>query len=114
MNILTKNGIRTIVAALLLVALAGGGAAAAEGVLPEGTVACLSPGALWGYLDARDNNDRLALAALFKGECRRLDGRSYQLMDDRNGTAEILVFRQAGHWETAETFYTLAEMLDIE
>ena len=80
-------------------------------IAPDATVACLSEGRLWSFLDARDANDADKMRQLLKGDCRLLGSAHYSLVTSRNGTAKILVFRKPGDWESAETMYTLDEML---
>lgn len=88
--------------------------ALAQDIAPEGAVACVSHEKMSEFLDARDNNDRDQLAELFKGECRHLDGSPYTVIEDRNGSLKILVFRKADDWESAEAYYTLDEFLQID
>jgi hypothetical protein len=78
---------------------------------PDAAIACVSEGRLWSFLDARDGNDAAAMRQLLKGECRTLGSATYSLVTSRNGTAQILVFKKPGDWESAETMYTLDEML---
>jgi hypothetical protein len=83
---------------------------AAQVVAAPEMVACVSPDSLWNILDAKDVNDVEALRQLQR-ECRVLRNATYSLVATHNGTAKILVFRKAGDWESAETLYTLDEML---
>jgi len=85
--------------------------AVAETIGPTGAVACISGKQLWRFLDARDTNDSEAVRQLLKGECRTLDAIEYSVVEDRNGTVKILAFKKPGDWESAETLYTLDEML---
>jgi hypothetical protein len=80
-------------------------------IAPDSTVACISEGRLWSFLDARDGNDADKMRQLLKGECRALGSATYSLVTSRNGTAKILVFKKPGDWESAATMYTLDEML---
>ena len=100
----------TITLALTLL----GTTAFAQDIAPEGAVACISRQKLAEYVDARDGNDRTQVAELFKGDCRALDGASYSVIEDRNGSMKILVFRKSGDWESAEAFFTLDELLQID
>src|SRR4051794_24151868 len=74
-------------------------------------IACVSEGRLWSFLDARDGKDANAMRQLLRGECRPIGSATYSFVTSRNGTAQILVFRKPGDWESAETMYTLDEML---
>ena len=74
-------------------------------------VACISEKALWQFLDARDDNDSDAMRQLLRGQCRVLNAVEYSVVAERNGTVTILVFKKPGDWESAETLYTLDEML---
>ncbi|SRR5258708_25822927 len=74
-------------------------------------IACISEKALWQFLDARDASDSEAVRQLLKGECRALNAVEYSVVAERNGTVTILVFKKPGDWESAETLYTLDEML---
>jgi len=78
---------------------------------PDASVACVSEGKLWSFLDARDGKDADKLRLLLQGDCRALGNATYSFVTSRNGTAQILVFRKPGDWESAETMYTLDEML---
>lgn len=78
---------------------------------PDSAIACVSEGKLWSFLDARDDKDGDAMRQLLKGECRVLGSATYSFVTSRNGTAKILVFKKPGDWESAETMYTLDEML---
>jgi len=78
---------------------------------PDAAVACVSEGQLWSFLDARDGSDSDKMRRLLQGDCRRLGNATYSFVTSRNGTAKILVFRKPGDWESAETMYTLDEML---
>ena len=80
-------------------------------VVPDAAVACVSEGQLWSFLDARDGNDSDKMRRLLQGDCRALGNVTYSFVTSRNGTAKILVFRKPGDWESAETMYTLDEML---
>lgn len=82
-----------------------------EAIAPKGTVACVSAQSLWDFLDARENDAKEAKRRLDEGSCRMLSGASYSLVETRNGVAKILVLRSPGAWESAQTFYTLDEML---
>jgi hypothetical protein len=75
-------------------------------------IACISEKALWQFLDARDVNDSEGAQQLLKGECRALDAVEYSVVAERNGTVTILAFKKPGDWESAETLYTLDEMLN--
>jgi hypothetical protein len=86
--------------------------ALAETIGSTGAIACISQKGLWRFLDARDLNDSEAVRQLLKGECRALNAVEYSVVADHNGTVKILVFKKPGDWETAETLYTLDEMLD--
>ncbi|HEX3499831.1 MAG TPA: hypothetical protein VHT04_10960 [Stellaceae bacterium] len=66
---------------------------------------------MWSFLDARDGNDADTMRRLLQGECRTLGSATYSFVTSRNGTARILVFKKPGDWESAETMYTLDEML---
>jgi hypothetical protein len=78
---------------------------------PDAAVACVSEGQLWSFLDARDGNDAGKMRRLLQGDCRSLGNATYSFVTSRNGTAKILVFKKPGDWESAETMYTLDEML---
>jgi hypothetical protein len=86
--------------------------ALAQTLDPTAAVGCVSEKGLWQFLDARDASDPAAVRQLFKGECRALNAIEYSVVEDRNGTVKILVFKKPGDWESAETLYTLDEMLD--
>jgi len=88
--------------------------ASAQDIAPEGAVACVSRQKLAEFVDARDNNDRDQLAELFKGDCRALEGSEYSIIEDRNGSMKILVFRKPGDWESAQAYFTLDEILQID
>ena len=77
----------------------------------SGAVGCISEKGLWRFLDARDADDSAAVRQLLMGECRALGAREYSVVEDRNGTMKILVFKKSGDWESAVTLYTLEEML---
>jgi hypothetical protein len=77
----------------------------------DAAIACVSEGKLWSFLDARDGNDANTIRQFLKGECRALGSATYSYVTSRNGTAQILVFKKPGDWESAETMYTLDEML---
>ena len=96
--------------ALMLIA----GTAFSQDFAPEGAVACISREKLAEFVDARDSNDRNLVAELLKGECRTLEGHQYSIIEDRNGSMKILVFRKSGDWESAEAFFTLDELLQID
>jgi hypothetical protein len=78
---------------------------------PDAAVACVSEGKLWSFLDARDGKDTDKERRLLQGDCRALGNAAYSFVTSRNGTAKILVFKKPGDWESAETLYTLDEML---
>jgi hypothetical protein len=78
---------------------------------PDAPVACASEGKLWSFLDARDGDDADRMRRLLQGDCRVLGNATYSFVTSRNGTAQILVFKKPGDWESAETMYTLDEML---
>jgi hypothetical protein len=106
---------RTLCAILAPVLLLIGQANAAEAsVAPQGTVACVSAHSMLRYADARDEPDRLRTQRLLNGACRPVDGKPYALLDQHNGVDKILVFSKPDDWETAEVFYTLDEMLQLE
>jgi hypothetical protein len=84
----------------------------AETVDATAAIACISEKALWQFLDARDANDSEGARQLLKGECRALDAVEYSVVAERNGTVKILAFKKPGDWESAETLYTLDEMLN--
>ncbi len=105
-----KNICSSLVLALMLV----GTTAFAQDIAPEGAVACISRQKLAEYVDARDGNDRTQIAELFKGDCRALEGASYSVIEDRNGSMKILVFRKPGDWESAQAYFTLDELLQID
>ena len=86
--------------------------ARAETVDATVAVACISEKALWQFLDARDAEDSEVVQQLLKGECRVLNAVEYSVVAERNGTVKILVFKKTGDWESAETLYTLDEMLN--
>jgi hypothetical protein len=86
--------------------------ARAETVDATAAIACISERALWQFLDARDANDSEGAQQLLKGECRALNAVEYSVVAERNGTVKILVFKRTGDWESAETLYTLDEMLN--
>jgi hypothetical protein len=86
--------------------------ARAETVDSTATIACISEKALWQFLDARDANDSEGARQLLKRECRVLNAVEYSVVAERNGTLKILVFKKTGDWESAETLYTLDEMLN--
>jgi hypothetical protein len=88
--------------------------AGAQNVVPAGMVACTSPGSLESFLDASDGNDAEAMRQLLRRECRVLRNLTYSLVAVHNGTARILVFKRVGDWESAETLYTLDEMLGTD
>ena len=85
--------------------------ALAQTLDPAAAVGCVSEKGLWQFLDARDANDSDAVRQLFKGECRALNASEYSVVEDRNGTVKVLVFKKPGDWESAETLFTLDEML---
>jgi len=78
---------------------------------PDAAIACVSEGELWAFLDARDGKDTGKIRRLLQGGCRVLGNATYSFVTSRNGTAKILVFKRPGDWESAETMYTLDEML---
>jgi hypothetical protein len=86
----------------------------AQTVVPPGMVACTSPSSLESFLDASDVKDAEAMRQLLRRECRVLRNLTYSLVATHNGTAKILVFKRAGDWESAETLYTLDEMLGTD
>jgi hypothetical protein len=86
----------------------------AQDIAPEGAVACISRPKLAQFVEARDNKDRDLLAELLKGDCRQLEGQQYSVIEDRNGSMKILVFRKPGNWESAEAYFTLDELLQID
>jgi hypothetical protein len=88
--------------------------AAAQDIAPAGAVACITSHHLWNYADAVDRHDREHQRKLMDGECRNVEGKPYALLEEHNGTAKILLFRKPDDWETAEVFYTLDEMLQLE
>ncbi|HZS83595.1 MAG TPA: hypothetical protein VFA50_12030 [Stellaceae bacterium] len=96
---------------LVLLAITGTVSAAAEGVAPEGAVACISQSGLWAYLDDVETSDREALRQIYRGQCRLIGGAHYAAVESRNGVAKILVFKQPGNWNSAEPLYTTEEML---
>jgi hypothetical protein len=77
----------------------------------DAPIACVSEGELWSFLDARDGKDADKMRRLLQGDCRILGNETYSFVTSRNGTAKILVFKRPGDWESAETMYTLDEML---
>jgi hypothetical protein len=85
--------------------------ARAETTNSTAAIACISEKALWQFLDARDDNDSDAMRQLLRGQCRVLNAVEYSVVAERNGTVTILVFKKPGDWESAETLYTLDEML---
>jgi hypothetical protein len=84
-----------------------------EAIAPRGAIACVSEASLWHYSDARDRRDEAARQNLLNGECRDFEGKPYAVLDERNGTVKVLIFRKSDDWETAETFYTFTEMLQL-
>jgi hypothetical protein len=105
-----KNICSGLVLALTLAATT----AFAQDIAPEGAVACISRQKLAEFVDARDSNDRNQLAELFKGDCRALEGSEYSIVEDRNGSMKILVFRKPGDWESAQAYFTLDELLQVD
>jgi len=105
---------KTSWAILTLTVLASTRLAAAESVAPSGAVACISTTSMLHYADAAESGDRAKLKRLLNGECRMLEGKPYALLEEHNGTVKIAVFRKSNDWETAEVFYTLEEMLQLE
>jgi len=105
------NGTRVLFALGAALALAPMSPRAEAQLAPDAPVACVSEGKLWSFLDARDGNDADKLRRLLQGDCRVLENATYSFVTSRNGTAKILVFRKPGDWESAETMYTLDEML---
>ncbi len=91
--------------ALILPLLAG---AAAAQVKP---VACVSPKALYELLNAINRHDRLEVAQLEGAECQTLQGAHYQLVEAKNGIAEIRLFPRDDDWADSRVAYTLDEML---
>jgi hypothetical protein len=83
-------------------------------IAPPGAVACVSARSILHYSDAVDSGDRKVAQQLLAGQCRPLDGSLYQLLEEHNGTTKILVFKKRDDWETAEVYYSLAEMLQLE
>ena len=88
--------------------------ASAQDIAPQGAVACVTVGHVWGYADAVDRQDQEHQRKLLEGKCRVIEGKPYALLEEHNGTAKILVFRKPDDWETAEVFYTLDEALQLD
>ena len=105
-----KNICSSLVLGLTLAATT----AFAQDIAPEGAVACISRQKLAEFVDAQDSNNRNQLAELFKGDCRALEGSEYSIVEDRNGSMKILVFRKPGDWESAQAYFTLDELLQID
>ena len=105
---------KNICSGLVLTLMLSASAAFAQDIAPAGAVACVSRQKLAEFVDARDNNDRDQLAELFKGDCRALEGAEYSVIEDRNGSMKILVFRRPGDWESAQAYFTLDEILQID
>jgi hypothetical protein len=105
---------KNICSGLVLASMLTATTAFAQDIAPEGAVACVSRQKLADYVDARDGNDREQLAELFKGDCRALEGAQYSIIEDRNGSMKILVFRKPGDWESAQAYFTLDELLQID
>src|ERR1700722_15639443 len=105
-----KNICSSLAVALALTA----SAAFAQDIAPEGAVACISRPKLAEFVDARDNHDRELVAELLKGDCRHLEGSPYTVVEDRNGSMKILVFRKTDDWESVQAYFTLDELLQID
>jgi hypothetical protein len=105
---------KNICSSLVLMLALTATTAFAQDIAPEGAVACVSRPKLAEFVDARDNNDRNQLAELLKGDCRALEGSEYSIIEDRNGSMKILVFRKPGDWESAQAYFTLDELLQID
>jgi hypothetical protein len=105
------NGMRVLFALGATLALALLSPRAEAQTALEAPVACISEVELWSFLDARDAKDSDKMRRLMQGDCRVLGNATYSFVTSRNGTAKILVFKKPGDWESAETMYTLDEML---
>src|SRR5471030_340885 len=104
-------GARATFASVAMLALGLFSSSVDAQIAPDSAIACISPGRLFSFLDARDGNDADKMRQLLKGDCRALGSATYSLVTNRNGTAKILVFRRPGDWESAVPMYTLDEML---
>jgi hypothetical protein len=93
------------VAAMMLPVLAEPASAKLE------PIACISPKALYELLNAANRHDRLETAQLEGSACQKLQGASFELVEEKNGVSAIRLFPRAGDWAASRIVYTLDEML---
>lgn len=77
---------------------------------PSDSVACLTIGDLYSYLNFREIGDRGEAERLLQTSCRGLAGASFEVIDEKNGVARIRVFREPNKIATAVSMFTLDEM----